>query len=73
MDHTLTYTKRTQGTNGSAFRRAYNVTRAGVPFALLANFRIEQGGAWYAGLANCKVGGSFATRAEAEDFLEDNA
>lgn len=73
MDHTLTYTKRTAGTNGSAFRRAYNVTRAGVPFALLANFSIEQGGGWYAGLANCKDGGTFPTRAAAEAFIEENA
>lgn len=73
MDHTLTYTRRAGKTNGSAFRRAYNVDRGGVPFALLANFTVEQGGGWYVGLAHTNVGGTFPTRAEAEAFIEENA
>lgn len=73
MDHTLTYTKRNGRTNGSAFSVAFNVDRAGVPFALLAHFTAQQGGGWYAGLANCKEGGNFPTRAAAEAFIEENA
>lgn len=68
----LTYTKRTHR-KGASTTVEYMVELNGFPFALLAKFTPAHGGNWYVGLANTMVGGRFATRTEAEQFIEGQA